>query len=224
MRLLPVVLLLFVLGSFASAEPNQLTPAQVAEGWISLFDGETLFGWQGVNEVDWQVVDGEIRASEGEAGWLMTTSEFADYELHVEFKATESTNSGILLRSLKNPAKEDEDCYEVNIAPTANPFPTGSIVKRGSKVEIIERNGVSKVRGLGNPVTAWDGKWHSYDILIKGDRVVVALDGTQVRAYQDPQPRLRGHIGLQFNQGKIAFRNIRLKPLGTEADFQRQRS
>jgi hypothetical protein len=33
--------------------------------------------------------------------------------------------------------------------------------------------------------------------------------------YEPGHPR-RGHIGLQFNRGKIEFRNIKLKPLGME--------
>ena len=46
-----------------AAEPTLLTPEQIADGWISLFDGETLFGWQPTSDADWKVEDGEIRVS-----------------------------------------------------------------------------------------------------------------------------------------------------------------
>ena len=51
-----------------------------------------------------------------------------DYELVVEFKAQEKTNSGIFLRTQLDPQNVETDCYEVNIAPDDNPFPTGGIV------------------------------------------------------------------------------------------------
>ena len=75
--------------------PNQLTAEQIAEGWISLFDGETLFGWTPTSKANWKVEEGAIAVSEGEQGFLMTNSEFGDYELHVEFKAPATTNSGV---------------------------------------------------------------------------------------------------------------------------------
>jgi len=130
MRPMYALALSCLLCSLAFAEHNRLTPEQISAGWISLFDGETLFGWQEIHDVDWQVTDGEIRATKGEVGYLMTTSEFADYELHVEFKATPKTNSGIFLRTPLQPKAPAEDCYELNIAPESNPFPTGSLVGR----------------------------------------------------------------------------------------------
>ncbi len=208
MRLLLAIILSCLLGTQAVAEHNRLSPEQVADGWISLFDGETLFGWQQVNDVDWQVVDGEIRGTAGEIGWLMTTTEFADYELHLEFKATEKTNSGVFLRSLLKPAIEDQDCYELNIAMPSNPFPTGSIVRR----KLADGT-------LVNSLNPWDDQWHTYSISIQGEKLTIHLDGKLVAEYTDPQPRLRGHIGLLFNQGNIAFRNIRLKPLSTKPIF-----
>src|SRR5687768_11997159 len=33
------------------AKPNTLTPKQISEGWILLFDGETTFGWRTQGEV-----------------------------------------------------------------------------------------------------------------------------------------------------------------------------
>jgi hypothetical protein len=46
-------------GATASEPPpppyfNPLTPEQTADGWISLFDGHTLYGWESNNsEVNW---------------------------------------------------------------------------------------------------------------------------------------------------------------------------
>ena len=32
-----------------AAEQNRLTPAELNDGWILLFDGETTFGWEATN-------------------------------------------------------------------------------------------------------------------------------------------------------------------------------
>ncbi len=69
-----------------AAEPKLLPQELLDDGWISLFDGETQFGWQPSGDAKWEVVDGEIRTDGAKPGWLMTTTEWAKYELHVEFK------------------------------------------------------------------------------------------------------------------------------------------
>jgi hypothetical protein len=48
------------------------------------------------------------------------------------------------------------------------------------------------------------------------------LNGKLVLDYTDPSPLRRGHIGLQLNQGKVEFRNIKLKPLGGTSVFNGQ--
>jgi hypothetical protein len=213
------LLLLFVLPSYAFAEHNRLSPEQVAEGWISLFDGETFFGWQKVNDVDWQVVDGEIRATKGDIGWLMTTSEFVDYELHVEFKATKKTNSGVFLRSPLQPKDPAKDCFELNIAPQDHPFPTGYFVDRkGEHGGILKQiNRANRQRGVPE-LDPWDGQWHTFDIVVYGKDAKFKLEGRWFEHVEGSIPS-RGHIGLQFNQGKIAFRSIHLKPQLTKSIF-----
>ena len=218
MRQLLALLVFFSCYSTTFAEHNRLTSEQIADGWISLFDGETLFGWEKVNEVDWKVVDGEIRATQGDVGFLMTTSQFSDYELHVEFKAQPTTNSGIFLRTPLQPKDPSRDCYEANIAPRDNPYVTGALVGRyklpdGPRVPRPLKGSPT------HPIDAWDGEWHQYDLTVEGNTILVRLDRSLQQRYEDPQPVTRGRIGLQFNKGPIAFRNVRLEPLGAKSIF-----
>jgi hypothetical protein len=53
-------------------------------------------------------------------------------------------------------------------------------------------------------------------VTIQGDHVRVVLDGQQILDYHDPNPLPAGRIGLQLNQGRVAFRNIKLKTLGVQ--------
>src|SRR6476659_8337692 len=39
------VVLAFALPAFAEDKPNSLTPREIADGWMLLFDGESTFGW-----------------------------------------------------------------------------------------------------------------------------------------------------------------------------------
>lgn len=186
----------------AADKTNTLTPEELAEGWILLFDGVTDFGWKAANQANWRVADGVISVSEGEQGLLCTTSEFADYIFKVDFRAGRQTNSGIFLRTPAKPTDPASDCYELNIAPDDNPFPTGSFVKRQ--------------RAVDAHTTA---QWQSYEALAHGGHFQVKLDGKLVLDYTDPKPPRRGFIGLQLNSGPVEFRNIKLKPLGVEPIF-----
>ncbi len=94
-----VLVLVVPLVASAHAAENTLSPAEVAEGWILLFDGQTLFGWQPASQVDWKVAEGAITATQGEQGLLATTSQFGDYVLKVDFRAAAGANSGIFLRT-----------------------------------------------------------------------------------------------------------------------------
>lgn len=186
------------------ATSNQLTPEELREGWVLLFDGATLFGWTPASKANWKVAEGILSASEGEPGLLVTNAEFADCVLRLEFRAGPGANSGVFLRTPPDPGPDDvaSRCYEVNIAPPDNPFPTGSLVKR-QRVQTVSAN----------------TDWRRIEITADGGRFSVVLDGKRVLDYTDPKPVLRGHIGLQWNGGTIEFRNLQWKPLGMKSLF-----
>ena len=199
-KIAPIALsLFFATRCFAAIE---LTEQELNNGWISLFDGETMYGWRPVAECDWKIEEGAIMVSEGAVGLLRTTTQFEDYHLKLEFRADPATNSGVFLHTPPNPANPSVDCYELNIAPADNPFPTGSLVGR-KKYDAAPH----------------DGQWHQYDVIIQEGHVTIQLDGQELYVYTDPRPLGRGFIGLQHNQGTVAFRNIKLRPLGLQSIF-----
>lgn len=179
-----------------------LSSELVEAGWLSLFDGETLFGWEKTGDANFRIEDKTIVVDDGEKCLLLTTTAFADYELHVEFLAAEGANSGVFLHMPGPKADPKTECYELNIAPPTNGFPTGSFVFR------------EKVEGVPE-----SNEWRAFDITVNGDEVKVKLDGEEILVFTDPEPLKRGKIGLQHNEGRTAFRNIRLRPLNLEPLF-----
>jgi hypothetical protein len=179
-----------------------LTADELKEGWIALFDGESLFGWTPHSKADWKVHHGAIVVGEGEKGLLCTHVQFADYELKVDFRAAKGTNSGVFLRTAPVVGKEDvtTKCYELNIAPPENPFPTGSFVGRKKAADVPDSR-----------------EWQTFHVTLVGGQAKVDLNGKTVLEYTDEKPIGRGYIGLQLNEGQVEFKNIKLKPLGLTA-------
>jgi hypothetical protein len=193
-------------GSFrlSAAEPNTLTDQELTDGWILLFDGQTDYGWKATSNANWRVADGIISASEGDAGFLTTTTEFGDFRLRVDFRCGPDTNSGVFLHTPEKPTNAKTDCYELNIAaPAISPFPTGSFVERA--------------KSPADHRATTD--WQTFDVTAQNGRYVITLDGRPVLDYTDSTPLGRGRIALQFRTGKIEFRNIKLKPLGMNSLF-----
>ena len=108
MRRLSLLAALF-LPLLAAATP----PPALAEddGYIVLFDGETLDGWHVNPEAighgtggQWTVEDGAITGQQdlpgsGNGGILLTDRKFADFELHIELKPDWGICSGLFVRS-----------------------------------------------------------------------------------------------------------------------------
>jgi hypothetical protein len=188
--------------SVHAAEPIVLSQELIDAGWMSLFDGR-LMDWGPRGDAKWQVVDDTIYTSGDKPGFLMRSSSFRDFELHIEFRSATNTNSGVFFSSRGEPTNPIRDCYELNIAPADNPFPTGSLVGR------------KKVSLAGDGFPAAD-QWHTFDVTARGGRWTVWLDGRKVLEYVDLNPLRRSHIGLQSNQGEVAFRNIRIREIRGE--------
>lgn len=175
--------------------------AQTGEGWITLLDGENMGDWDRVGDTNWRLEDGAVvadnRTSEG-AAHLVSKTSYKDFELHVEFWASDDANSGIFLRC-SDPSKiSARTCYEVNIYDQRKDPTYGT----GAIVNFVEVDPMPKV----------GGKWNTYDIVAKGRHLFVVLNG---RKTADTQNGLftEGPLTLQHGAGVIKFRKVAIKPL-----------
>ena len=92
-------------GATASSEIQTTNPAKSEEGFVKIFDGKTLDGWEG-DTTYWRVENGSL-LGEITPDKLLKNNSFIiwqggqpkDFELKTEFRITESGNSGINYRS-----------------------------------------------------------------------------------------------------------------------------
>lgn len=184
---------------------NTLTRAESAQGYKLLFDGKDLQGWEpratfsAPATGDWTVEDGSIVCPGTTAGWLATdTDTYKNYELKLQFRGAETTNSGVFLRSSKE-GQPHVTGYELQIWDhQPKGYNTGSLV--GSL--------------FAQPVTILDNEWNNYDITADGDHYVVILNGKTILDGHDSKHTSAGVIGFQCQKNnKIEYRNIRIRSL-----------
>lgn len=98
-----------------AAGPNQLTQAEIDEGWVLLFDGKTSNGWHAYGNKPfpkgWEIVDGTLyckgsgrgEAGAEEGGDIVSDKEYSNFRLKLEWKISEGGNSGIFYLGKEDP-------------------------------------------------------------------------------------------------------------------------
>ena len=180
----------------AQQKPNKLTHKEAAEGYQLLFNGKTLDGWEPLTTFsapatgDWSVADGLIVCPGTTSGWLASSNTFSNFELRLQFRGAETTNSGVFLRSTKE-GQPHQTGYELQIWDYQKAgYSTGSLV--GSL--------------KASPVKILDNQWNDYDITANGDHYVVILNGMTILDGHDSK-HTEGVIGFQCQKSnKIEFR------------------
>lgn len=187
-------------------------------GWRSLFDGESLEGWEHVGPGRFVVEDGVLR-TEGGMGLLWYTKEkFGDVEIHVSFKlGMPDANSGVFIR-IPEPPETPWDAvhggYEVQIHESGDAY---------------HRTGVlySLTEALAKPPLK---DWNNLRIDLDGPHTRVWVNGVLVTQFTegDPVPARQydwepergprptaGYVGLQSHgdEDVVYFRDIRIRPL-----------
>ncbi len=90
-----LILMMAVFGMTAYGA-NVLPAGEAAEGWINLFDGETLFGWNQIGDAQWEVAEGVMVCQKGTGGWIATSTRFGDCELVVKIRVKRGSSAGVV--------------------------------------------------------------------------------------------------------------------------------
>lgn len=171
--------------------------------WQTLFDGSSLKGWESRPtsapnaKGDWTVANGTMVCGGTSPSWIHTNDSFSDFQLQLEFRGTQTVNSGVFLRSQKE-GQPHVTGYELQIWDIQ---PQG--YNTGSLVNYVKAN-PAQIRG---------DEWNKYDITAQGDHFTILLNGTKVLDARDSK-HASGVIGLQCQPlQRIEFRNIRIRSL-----------
>jgi hypothetical protein len=166
---------------------------------ISLFNGKNLDGWEGHRAL-WSVRDGVIVGKNTKpvpvSTYLLTRRTFRDFRLTAAVKLVESEmHSGIAFWGRVAPEHGDRYTYAGHLVM----FPSA-----WGMYDLYGRNGLPVDGGPARKV----GKqhdWNRLEILARGNRVRVAVNGTAVVDWSDPQPdRIKqGPIGLQLHSNTV---------------------
>ncbi len=212
-------------------------PVEPTGGFISLFNGETLDGWEGDRAV-WSVRDGAITGQTtaesklSENNFLVWKDEVEDFELRLKFRL-EGGNSGVYFRAkqraegetLRDPIvgmQADFDASGRWTGVVMEYLLRGVLAERGEKVVIDEQGNRQVVGTTGDPAELLKAvtlnEWNDYTVLAHRGRIVLKINGATMCELDDRDPRrlLRGVLALQVHTGPpmtVQFKDIRYRRL-----------
>jgi hypothetical protein len=214
--------------------PNTLSDAEKKEGWKLLFDGTSNKGWHSFKRHDvllgWQVKDGTLACVDPHnAGDLCTDDKYDWFDLRLEYNISEGGNSGIMFHVTDAGnavwATGPEFQLEDN-TKAADPIRCGWLYA-------LYKPPVDPATGKPLDATKPVGQWNQVRLVISPEKCEHYINGVKYFEYvlgsQDFKDRVAkskfhsmpnfakadsGYISLQGDHGQVAFRNIKLLPLG----------
>ena len=215
MKLLSTSLLAIALASAPLHADHHGLPKPDKEGWITLFNGKDLTGWDGDPKV-WSVVDGYISGKidklVGGNTFLVYKHPFANFELEAEWVLVDGKgNSGIQVRSKQSERGANKWVVKGYQADIGNGW-HGKLYEEGGR-------GVLVGKYKNQPEIKKDNGWNHYKIIANGTKLTQVLNGVVTIEFDDKDPKKaakEGIIGLQYHSPgafEVRFRNIRIKPL-----------
>ncbi|NQT36581.1 MAG: DUF1080 domain-containing protein [Planctomycetes bacterium] len=215
-------------------------PVEAVEaGFVSVFDGKTLSGWEAMpakTAPAWTVTDGMI-VGDGDKGRGYLTFEkrdIADLELKLSYRFPGKGNSGISIRAREDTTgRRHFQCYHADLGHVgigknvlgAWDFHTPGRKEhgcfRGDRL-VIDENDKPKVSKIEGAVTVEEinqGDWNTVHVVVKGNNFKFFINGKPASEFTEHLPmekRLdKGMIQLQIHDpGMIVhFKDIRLKIL-----------
>lgn len=236
MRPFLTFIFIFSVGTVTSCQQekdNQLTKEEEKAGWKLLFDGKTMDGWRTFKNKSgnsWEIINNELHCKGSATDKsdlrddLITTDQFENFELSIDWKIASGGNSGIMYHVteeydaayLSGPEYQliddegfpekledwqktaaDYAMYNVTSRPTkpVGQYNNSKIVFNKGHVEHW-LNGVKVLE-----FEAWSDDWHKRK---------AAGKWKEEKGYGMSKT---GHICLQDHGSEIWFKNIKIKPL-----------
>lgn len=232
----PLLLGMFCLcaASGADGSANQLSAQEKAAGWQLLFDGKSTSAWRSFKKDTfpkhgWEIEGDWLHCLGKDGGDLVTRAEFGDFELEWDWKQAPVGNSGVKYFVLETRSSAIGHEYQM-IDDENEPDATEA---EGTRV-------TAAFYDVLKPTVKTPTK-HSFEInhsriVVKGDHVEHWLNGVKVLEYECGSPAIKdavaqskfkttagfgdkvvGHILLQDHHSEVWFRNLKIRPLDSNA-------
>ncbi len=201
---LAVCLTVALAAGCAGSQPAAEPPAADG-GWITLFDGTSLDGWEMAGPGRFVLTGDGTMVSEGGMGlFYYGERSFRNFALELEWRAeSDSANSGIFVRfpdKTTDPWYAVENGYELQIYDKGDPaHGTGAVYDQS---------------GFFRQAAKPPGEWNTYRVEVTGQRYQIYVNGEKVNDFFGDRGR-EGYVGLQNHDddSKVWFRNVRIRPL-----------
>jgi hypothetical protein len=184
-------------------------------GFVPLFDGKTLEGWEGDRKL-WKAENGRIVGDSSgirHNEFLATLKRYSDFELRLEFKLRDGTgNSGIQFRSQRVPDSREVSGFQADIGEKY----------WGCLYDESRRNKVLAQAPADLQAALKMDDWNCYAIRAIGNRITLYLNGLKTVDYAESDETIAqsGIIALQVHSGgplRVEFRNLRIREFEREA-------
>ncbi|GGF38646.1 3-keto-disaccharide hydrolase [Echinicola rosea] len=212
----PLTLVLSGIICFSCEQKKESTAT--ADGWTSLFDGESLEGWKALGgEAEFVIEDDAIvgiSKVNTPNTFLSTEKVFSDYILELDLKIEDETsNSGVMTRGQYNAEKNRVFGYQVEADPKERAWSGGIYdeARRGWLYPLSLNPEARKAFKLG--------EYNHYRIEAIGNEIKTWVNGQPVAYVMDDMDS-QGFIGLQVHSigsnpdhagRKTYFKNIKIQ-------------
>jgi hypothetical protein len=187
------------------------------EGFVPLFNGKDLAGWEGDTKL-WLADSGVlVGRSPGIPynDFLATTKTYGDFVLRLEVRLLEDKgNSGVQFRSKRVPDSHELCGYQADAAPGW----WGKLYDESRRNKVLAEPSAEDLKKALKP-----GDWNAYEVAAVGPRITLKLNGVTTVDYTEAEPPEKaardGIIAVQLHSGgptQVEFRNIRIKEIKKE--------
>jgi Domain of Unknown Function (DUF1080) len=189
---------------------------QSEKGWIPLFDGKTLDGWQvGENASTFKVENGAIVVHGPRAHLFYTgpvqNHDFRNFEFKADVMTAPGANSGIYFHTKFQESGWPSAGYEVQV--------------NNSHTDWRRTGSLYAIQDVKEP-PARDNEWFTEHIIVQGKRIVIKVNDKTLVDYTEAEGAQRspdmanrrlssGTFALQGHdpESRVQYRNIMVRPL-----------
>ena len=209
---------LFIAFLTVAISTGSIAADEFADQSVSLFDGESLAGWDG-NAYWFRVEDGAIVAGRLDERiphneFLCTTQNYDNFELRLEAKLVgDGKNAGVQFRSKRVANSTEVSGYQADVGTIGKRIIWGALYDESRRRVML----VETEQDLAKRIVKPD-EWNSIRVICEGPRIQIFVNGQQTVDYTETDKNIPdfGIIGLQIHSGRPTeawYRNIRIHQL-----------